>query len=156
MPSVLFVCTANRIRSPLAEYLFRRALPPAGEEIVDWKVASAGTWTRAGLPVMPLALQAGADLGLDLSAHRSTPIEDVDLASYGVIVAMEQGQREALAFEAPAEAERIHLLAKLASGLTYDVADPVGGPVSAYVTAANELDRLIGVAAPRIIELARG
>ena len=98
MPSVLFVCTANRIRSPLAEQLFRRQLEAGVQDSAAWRVASAGTWTKPGLPAMPLAQQAAAELGLDLSTHRSQPIDDIALEDYGLIITMEQGQQEAIRF----------------------------------------------------------
>lgn len=153
MSSILFVCTANRIRSVYSEYLFRRYLDELGQDLLQWQVSSAGTWTSQGLPAMPKAIEAGAELGLDLSAHRSTPVEDVDLSAFDLIVPMEQGQREALLFEAPVLAGQLRLLSELATGLAYDVADPVGGPRSGYVDAANEINRLLGIAAPKIIEL---
>jgi len=151
MPSLLFVCTANRIRSPLAEHLFRRQLVAAGENLENWRVESVGTWTRSGLPAMPLAQEVGAELGVDLSAHRSLAIEDAALETYDLIITMEQGQREAIAVEFPAVADRVHLLSHLATGLTYDVADPVGRPLAAYRAAAQELNRLLTMAAATII-----
>lgn len=152
MPSVIFVCTANRIRSVFSEYLCRRYLNELGQDLDQWHIASAGTWTSQGLPAMPKAIEAGAELGLDLSAHRSTPVEDVDLSTFDLVIVMEQGQREALLFEVPTLGARARLLSELATGLTYDVADPVGGPLSGYVDAANEIDRLLSVATPRIVE----
>lgn len=154
MRSLLFVCMANRIRSPLSEYLFRRKLEEAGNEAMQWRIASAGLWTVPGLPVMPLAYQAGVELGLDLSAHRSTPIEDVLLSDFCPIVVMEQGQREALSLTMPNIAARVHLLSELATGQTYDIIDPVGGSPADYLNTANELDRLIGMAMPRLVEIA--
>ena len=50
MPKVLFVCTANRFRSPLAAAIFKRFLLES-QETGRWRVSSAGTWTRSGLPV---------------------------------------------------------------------------------------------------------
>ena len=153
MPSILFVCTANRIRSVYSEYLFRRYLTEYGQDLSHWHVTSAGTWTSDGLPAMPKAIDAGAELGLDLTAHRSTRIEDVDLSTYDLVVLMEQGQKEALLFEEPTLGGRARLLSEMASGIAYDVGDPVGGPRSSYVSTANEIDRLISAATPRIIEL---
>ena len=151
MPSVLFVCTANRIRSPLSEYLFKRALAETDQDLDLWRVDSAGTWTNPGLPAMPLAIAAGQEAGLDLSAHRSTRIEDVDLSSYDLIIPMEQGQLEALTFETPAIRDRVQLISKLATGTAYDVADPIGRPLDAYRTVTAELSNLIQRATPAII-----
>ena len=153
MNSVLFVCTANRIRSPLSEHLYRRQLAQLVENIDEWEVASAGTWTHAGLPAMPLAEQAGAEIGLDLSKHRSRPIEDVALDRYQLIVTMEGGQREAISAEFPEAAPRIIQISQLAHGMDYDVADPIGQPLPAYQKTAQQLDQLVALAVRRIIEL---
>ena len=56
MPTLLFVCTANRFRSPLAAAYAARQLRDAGLP-ADWQAASAGTWTPAGLPAHPKALE---------------------------------------------------------------------------------------------------
>ncbi|MGB9521787.1 MAG: low molecular weight phosphatase family protein, partial [Anaerolineales bacterium] len=47
MPSVLFVCTANQCRSPLAQGLFQLAL---NGQLSGWRIDSAGTWAVNGLP----------------------------------------------------------------------------------------------------------
>jgi len=155
MPSVLFVCTANRIRSPLAEHLFRRQLEAGVHDSAAWRVASAGTWTKPGLPAMPLAQQAAAELGLDLSTHRSQPIDDIALEDYGLIITMEQGQQEAIRFEFFAVGARVQVLAQLAHDLVYDVADPVGRPLAAYRTTAREIEQLLNAAQSRIIQMAQ-
>nr|NIM45857.1 hypothetical protein [Nitrososphaeria archaeon] len=54
MPAVLFVCSANQCRSPIAEVLFREHLEQIG--IGDeWRVESAGIWAMDGAPAMALA-----------------------------------------------------------------------------------------------------
>ena len=73
MFSVLFVCTANRFRSPIAEACFRELLRKQGIE-KDWRVGSAGSWTKSGLAALPSAEWSHTYLGLDLSRHRSQPV----------------------------------------------------------------------------------
>ncbi|MCB0073827.1 MAG: hypothetical protein KDE20_20305, partial [Caldilineaceae bacterium] len=120
MPAVLFVCTANRIRSPLAAALFQRRLA-AGEDAATWRVASAGTWADDGLPAMAAAQQVAAEAGLDLSEHRSRRVEELDLADFDLILTMTTGQAEALRVEMPGHAARILPLTQAALGLAYDV-----------------------------------
>ena len=143
MPAVLFVCTANRIRSPLAAALFQRRLA-AGEDAATWRVASAGTWADDGLPAMAAAQQVAADVGLDLSRHRSRRVEELDLADFDLILTMTTGQAEALRVEMPGHAARILPLTQAALGLAYDVDDPVGRPVAIYRRTLDELDDIIG------------
>ena len=143
MPAVLFVCTANRIRSPLAAALFQRRLT-ARADAATWRVASAGTWADNGLPAMAAAQQVAADVGLDLSRHRSRRVEDLNLADFDLILTMTTGQAEALRVEMPGHAARILTLTEAALGLAYDVDDPVGRPVAIYRRTLDELDDIIG------------
>ena len=153
MNTVLFVCTANRIRSPLSEHLYCRQLRRLGANVEEWKVDSAGTWTHPGLPVMPLAQQVGCEIGLDLSEHRSQPIDNVALEKYQMIITMESGQREAISTEFPDAAPRVTQLSQLAHGMIYDIADPIGQPLSAYQSTVRQLEQLMALATPRIIEI---
>src|SRR5690606_22592899 len=110
MPSVLFVCTANRFRSPLAATLFLRAV--ADEEVEraspwnigkasDWRAGSAGTWTVDGEPALPVVVDAATQLGIDLSGHRSVQVSDRLLADHDLILTMQASQKEALQSEFP-------------------------------------------------------
>ena len=87
MPTVLFVCTANRYRSPIAEACFKRQLEGYSNE-GDWEVLSAGTWTTDDLPPMPEAVEAAQRIGLDIQAHRSREIskELIDRSGLTLVV----------------------------------------------------------------------
>ena len=120
---ILYVCTANLFRSPIAAACTERKLHAAG--LADtWAVASAGTWTTAGLPAHPRALLAATDLGLDLSAHRTREVNTALLAAASLIVVMEQGHKEALECEFPTCRGRITLLGELAGQRDPEIPDP--------------------------------
>jgi len=154
MPAILFVCTANRIRSPLAEHLLRRRLGADPATATGWGVASAGAWAEADLPALDAAQTAATELGLDLSGHRTRRVEDLPLADYTLIVTMERGQREALSYEFPAVADRIITLAEIATGYAYDVTDPARHTLPAIRITAREIDALLTRALPRILSKA--
>ncbi|MCJ7695272.1 MAG: hypothetical protein MUO40_07570, partial [Anaerolineaceae bacterium] len=62
MPSLLFVCTANRFRSVLCEAIFIRML--ANTKVGDnWLVGSVGTWTKDGLPPTKEAVEIAVKMG---------------------------------------------------------------------------------------------
>lgn len=121
MPSVLFVCTANRFRSPLASAFFRSALGDAAG--TDWTVDSAGTWTSTGMRVLPEVALTARKYGLDLTRHRSRPVTEALLSTHDLILVMEAGHREALEHEFPSSSGRIHLLSQVVEERTYDIPD---------------------------------
>jgi protein-tyrosine-phosphatase len=152
MPSVLFVCTANRYRSPLAAALFRKAL---GEKGIpgSWKVASAGTWAAPGLPVLSGVAEVARTYDLDLSPHRSARLDRPTLAANDLVLVMENSHQEALQSEFPAYHERVHLFSQVVEGRPYDIPDWMGNPQEIERTAAD-LDELIRLGLDSICSLA--
>ncbi|MEZ4683758.1 MAG: hypothetical protein R2932_57070 [Caldilineaceae bacterium] len=152
MPKILIVCTANQCRSPLAEELLRQQLR-ATYPAQAWQVESAGTWATSGRSAHPDMRTVAAEFGLDLAAHRARNVDNVDLAAYDLILTMEQSHKEAMQIEFPAVRGRIYLLSEML-GVTYDVPDPIGGPLDDYRATVRELDRLLKHSLPRLVEIA--
>jgi len=121
--SVLFVCTANRFRSPLASAIFQKLLRNSGRGDA-FTVSDAGTWTEGGLPVTREALIFGERLGIDLSKHLSQVINSTILAEHHLIIVMEIGQKEAIISEFPESARKVFVLTELDGGTPYDIPDP--------------------------------
>ena len=127
MISILFVCTANRYRSPIAAACFKTELMKRGED-KHWIVSSAGTWAMDGYPPMPAAILEARQLGLDIQEHRSRGITADMLQESDLVVVMEQGHKESLQVEFRAYREKVVLLSEIAEGSSYDIADPVTDP----------------------------
>ena len=83
---VLFVCTGNLCRSPMAELLLRDALER--RDCTDIEVASVGTWAYEGSPATSEAVAVLQEMGIDLSQHRSRAAELAELEEADLIVAM--------------------------------------------------------------------
>ena len=150
MPSILFVCTANQCRSPMAEVLFKQQLSEKGSSD-GWVVESAAAWGSPGEPATENARQVAAENGLDLSSHLSQRVEDVDLRSFDLILVMQAGHQEGLRAEFPDLAGRIHMLAEM-SGPSYGVVDPVGGDPERYQRTWAEIERIIDAGFETIVE----
>lgn len=132
MPSVLFVCTANRFRSVLAEAFFEQALLLEEQEkrspwpigkATDWQVASAGIRAARLLPVLPDVLEAGKQLGVDLSGHLSQRVEDLTLSDFDLVLVMQENQKKVLQKNYPKLQEHIYLLSQVVENVAYDFPD---------------------------------
>jgi protein-tyrosine phosphatase len=123
MPFILFVCTANRFRSPIAAAYVESQLR-ATSRSGTWLVSSAGTWTDPGLPAHPKALSAAAGLGLDLSTHHTREVNTTLLSAADLIIVMERSHKEALECEFPFCRGRIALLGELAGEGNPEISDP--------------------------------
>ncbi len=152
MPSILIICTANQCRSPLAEVLLQRQLNERADDRT-WTVESAGTWASGARPAHAQMRKVAQEAGLDLSQHRARNVEQIALDAYDLILTMEQSHKEALQVEFPAVRNRIYQFTEMV-GMTYDVADPIGGSTDDFRGTLHELKRLVSFGLPRIIELA--
>lgn len=151
--SVLFVCTANRFRSPLAEAVFRKLLREHGIDM-NWDVGSAGSWTEGGLPPIPSAAWFRDQLGLDLSQHRSRSVSRELMTKYHLILVMEKGHKEALRVEFPEMSRKVWMLTELCDSPGYDIPDPATQPEETYLGVAREITALIEKCFPEICRLA--
>lgn len=153
---ILFVCTANQCRSPIAAALFKhhiQRLASQGVATGVWHVMSAGTWAMPSCPLHPQMRAAAREFGVEVGEHSAQTIEDVEpLSLFNLILTMEQGQKEALRAEFPGVAGRVYLLSEMV-GLPYDVPDPIGRQADAYRRSVREIDHLIQNGLPRIFEL---
>lgn len=154
MPAVLFVCSANQCRSPMAEVLFESLLEKRAERD-GWRVESAGVWAYGGASATSNARLAMEKRSLDLSNHMSQPAERSLLKQFDVVIVMEHEHKTVLQADHPDLRERIYTLRELA-GQQGDFKDPVGGSLPVYEAAADELETLLGTAYGRIADLASG
>lgn len=152
MACILIVCTANICRSPVVEAILRRRLREEG--LTDWEVGSAGTWALDGNEAALYSVQILAEHGIDITTHRSRPVKEALLAKADLVLCMESGHAVAISSEFPAYAGKIFLLSEMV-GQRYSIADPYGGPLTAYRHMVSEVTELIEKGLAQIVTLAQ-
>jgi protein-tyrosine-phosphatase len=150
---LLFVCTGNVCRSPMAAGLFYNKLvrEKAGERV---RIRSAGVWALGGQPASAYAQQVMNEHDLDISAHRGHNLAQADVDEADLILVMTQRHADIIARDLQRSADKVHLLSEMA-GDPYDIQDPYGGSLSQYRQTATELEDLIERGYARIMKLLR-
>lgn len=143
--TVVFVCTGNTCRSPLAMALARRLWP---DQI---NIESAGIQARDGEPAALPARAVARERDADLDSHRSRPVRRPMLERPGWIIGMTRSHVAMLARHIdPAGPVRLGLLGAPGQDLrgqptpdAEEVDDPFGGDVERYRITADQLERLL-------------
>jgi protein-tyrosine phosphatase len=151
--NVLFVCTGNTCRSPLAVVALRAEL---GEDVGEIHLSSAGTGAAVGLPASEGSLQVAAAEGFDLSGHRSRPVTREMADEADLVFVMSPSQRAAV--EAlGAEPGRVHVLSEWPEPGEPDlpVFDPFGASREAYEECWQRLRRHARRIAPHVRQALR-
>jgi len=124
---VLFVCTGNTCRSPMAELYFNAVMDRTGGA---HRAASAGLAAFPGETISRHAGEVMAQNGIDPSLFRSRRVSRYLLEEAGLVIGMTRSHREALISAAPEFAPKIRELGEWRSGS--GIADPFGGGAAVY------------------------
>ncbi len=143
---LLFVCTGNTCRSPLAEAIARRLI--TDRKLSDITVGSAGTSAWPDAPASDGALLVALEHGNNLGEHRARTLSPEIIAGADLILAM--GPHHLDRAEALGASNRAHLLTAYASGHPRAVSDPFGGDLDVYRATYAELEDEIGRLLDRI------
>ena len=151
---ILFVCTGNTCRSPMAADIARRVAAERG--LGDIVVASAGTGAFDGAGASDGALLVAMEHGGDLSEHLSQQLTRELVESADLILVM--GDRHLTRVEALGGGGKAWLLTDYAShgGSTHAVSDPFGGDLETYRATYEELERDIRRALDRLVPTRAG
>ncbi|MDI6774592.1 MAG: low molecular weight protein arginine phosphatase [Verrucomicrobiota bacterium] len=134
---LLFVCSGNVCRSPIAEHLLRARLGPRSE----WTVASAGLSAWTGMPASQSAIDALRERGIDMTGHRSRALDRERIDASSVIVVMTNSHRDQIRRLYPEAVERVFLLRSFdPAAEDEDLEDPIGGSPEQYRRVRDQIE----------------
>jgi protein-tyrosine-phosphatase len=144
MIEIVFVCTGNTCRSPMAEGLLRKAIPPSWKE--EAMVSSAGTHAWDGQPASALAVRVLEEMEIDISGHSARLVSPEIINKASLIVAMTRDHGDILKEMVPGAGEWTIVLGELdGSRKDPDIHDPIGGDLEIYRAVRDDIEGLMGL-----------
>lgn len=127
MKKVLFVCTGNTCRSPMAEVIFNSL---CRERNLPYTAKSAGVCTVTGLPMSVNSYEALKEWGADIDDFTSTSIDELNLDEFDLFAVMSENHKEILKEAFSVDEDKIRVL---------NISDPYGGSLGIYRICRGEI-----------------
>ena len=141
MYDIIFVCTGNTCRSPMAEAIAKSMMPKL-------KFASMGVAASNGIPASENACKAVEAWGLNLASHKSKMIDHKLLKSAKLVLTMTEAHLSVVKFFC--KNANAFTLAEYV-GKDRDISDPFGGDMKMYIDCAKEIESLVSLVAKKVM-----
>lgn len=133
---VVFVCTGNTCRSPMAEGILKDLSKKANLNI---GVKSVGTHATSNSNAARFAIEAMKSIDIDISNHKSDQVNRELLDKTDLVLTMSNNHKKAIILQYPFIKEKVFLLNEYAFGINKDIEDPFGGQLMYYEKARDEI-----------------
>jgi glycine hydroxymethyltransferase len=140
MKTILFICTGNVCRSPMAEGIFRQVIHGRG----SFRVGSAGLGAMEGQPPSGHAVEAVKELGIDISNQRSRMLTPALVSQADYIFGMTHSHVDTVMLLYPQASEKTFLLREFDDTLDpfeKDISDPIGGSYEIYLNCRDQIEQ---------------
>lgn len=126
---ILFICSGNMGRSPIAEALFNKIAND------DFIASSAGTNTKNGRLAGPDTIKIMREYGIDLSKHKTRQLDENMLKESDYVICMGKNHLEFLLNNFPKYKDKYSTLREI------DIADPYKAKYEVYKIVANDIEK---------------
>lgn len=150
MKSIMFVCTGNICRSPMAHMYMQKKIYEINREN-EYIISSCGTNAGRGECATINAIKAMEEYGVDLKCHRSTPIEESNITDYDLVIALTDYHKRKIIEKYPLIEKKVFTLKEYVKNEDkyIDIDDPWGLDINVYIATAKEIteniDRLLEI-----------
>lgn len=137
---IIFVCTGNTCRSPMAEAILKKMVYA---EKLDVQVESRGTSVYSEEPINPKSAEALATIGINNVSHRAKQISKADIEESDIVLTMTQQHKLSLVKTHPDYRYKIFTLSEYAMDSRDDISDPFGKSQIFYNFCVQEIKKLV-------------
>ena len=140
MKKILFVCSGNTCRSPLAAAIANKIFSDEGH---DFDISSAGTSALDGLPASRFAVEVAKSRSVELSNHQSRLLNRTLVREADLIVTMAASHRDTVGIIEPAALDHTYLLTEFCDDEDGDIPDPIGMGKGTYEATYTLIDKCV-------------
>lgn len=137
---VLFVCTGNTCRSPIAEGILKDI---AKKKNLQVEVSSAGIFAHDGGNISTKAIEVMKQIGIDISDYRSKTIDEDRVREADIILTMGHSHKSFIEEKYEESKGKIFTLLEFVYGFKSDIVDPYGGDLNMYRKTRDEIYQAI-------------